>query len=412
MTVLAGRRIVLGVTGGIAAYKAIEVCRRLVDAGAHVVPVMTAGAEHFVGRTTFDALASEPVHTSLFDDADPIPHTRLGQTRRPRGRGAGHRPGARRLRRRHLVRPAHRHAARHPGAGRGLPGHAHRDVGAPGGAGQPGHAAPARRARGRARGRPPGRRRPGRRPPGPPEAIVAAVERVLGPQDLAGRARARHRRWHPGADRRRARHRQPLVGQAGLRPRRRGRRPRRRGHARHHRRPAGARRRRRRRGRDGGARWKRPWPPRRRRRRRGHGRRRGRLPPRRRRPTGKLKKDAGAADDRARADARHPRRARAGASGPARSWSASPPRPTTSWPTPPASSSRKNLDLMVANDVAAPGVRLRARHQRGPIIVGRRRRARCRPRRQAGRRPRRARRRRRAPRRTLDPTTPTEQEQP
>ena len=43
MTVLAGRRIVLGVTGGIAAYKAIEVCRRLVDAGAHVAPVMTAG---------------------------------------------------------------------------------------------------------------------------------------------------------------------------------------------------------------------------------------------------------------------------------------------------------------------------------------------------------------------------------
>ncbi len=79
MTVLAGRRIVLGVTGGIAAYKAIEVCRRLVDAGAHVAPVMTAGALRFVGRTTFDALASEPVHTSLFDDGDPIPHTRLGQ---------------------------------------------------------------------------------------------------------------------------------------------------------------------------------------------------------------------------------------------------------------------------------------------------------------------------------------------
>ena len=59
MGALAGRRIVLGVTGGIAAYKAIEVCRRLVDAGAHVVPVMTKGAEHFVGRTTLSALASE-----------------------------------------------------------------------------------------------------------------------------------------------------------------------------------------------------------------------------------------------------------------------------------------------------------------------------------------------------------------
>jgi len=77
---LAGKRIVLGVTGGIAAYKAVEVSRRLVDAGAHVVPVMTAGAEHFIGRTTLSALASEPVQTSLWDEASPIPHTRLGQT--------------------------------------------------------------------------------------------------------------------------------------------------------------------------------------------------------------------------------------------------------------------------------------------------------------------------------------------
>jgi phosphopantothenoylcysteine decarboxylase / phosphopantothenate---cysteine ligase len=78
--VLEGRRIVLGVSGGIAAYKAIEVCRRLVDAGAHVAPIMTRGATRFVGETTFSALASERVHSSLFDDADPIPHTRLGQS--------------------------------------------------------------------------------------------------------------------------------------------------------------------------------------------------------------------------------------------------------------------------------------------------------------------------------------------
>ncbi|HKE72023.1 MAG TPA: bifunctional phosphopantothenoylcysteine decarboxylase/phosphopantothenate--cysteine ligase CoaBC, partial [Acidimicrobiales bacterium] len=76
---LEGRRVVLGVSGGIAAYKAIDVCRRLVDRGAHVVPVLTRGATRFVGVTTFSALASEPAHTSLFDDADPIPHTRLGQ---------------------------------------------------------------------------------------------------------------------------------------------------------------------------------------------------------------------------------------------------------------------------------------------------------------------------------------------
>jgi phosphopantothenoylcysteine decarboxylase/phosphopantothenate--cysteine ligase len=77
---LGGRRIVLGVSGGIAAYKAVELCRRLVDAGAHVIPVLSDGALHFVGRTTFDALGSERAHTSLWDDDHPIPHTHLGQT--------------------------------------------------------------------------------------------------------------------------------------------------------------------------------------------------------------------------------------------------------------------------------------------------------------------------------------------
>lgn len=79
MSSLAGRRIVLGVSGGIAAYKAVEVCRRLVDLGAHVSPVLTEAALHFVGATTFSALASEPVQTSLWDEASPIPHTKLGQ---------------------------------------------------------------------------------------------------------------------------------------------------------------------------------------------------------------------------------------------------------------------------------------------------------------------------------------------
>ncbi len=76
---LASRRIVLGVTGGIAAYKAVDVCRRLVDAGAHVIPVMTEGAHHFIGETTLSALASEKVQTTLWDESSPIPHTRLGQ---------------------------------------------------------------------------------------------------------------------------------------------------------------------------------------------------------------------------------------------------------------------------------------------------------------------------------------------
>jgi phosphopantothenoylcysteine decarboxylase/phosphopantothenate--cysteine ligase len=78
-------RVVLGVSGGIAAYKAVEVCRRLVDAGVHVAPVLTEDAQRFVGALTFSALASEPARTSLFAGAesggsDPIPHTLLGQT--------------------------------------------------------------------------------------------------------------------------------------------------------------------------------------------------------------------------------------------------------------------------------------------------------------------------------------------
>ena len=78
--VFAGRRVVLGVSGGIAAYKAVELCRRLVDAGAHVSPVLTPDATRFVGAVTFSALASEPVRTSLWDAPEPIPHTHLGQT--------------------------------------------------------------------------------------------------------------------------------------------------------------------------------------------------------------------------------------------------------------------------------------------------------------------------------------------
>ncbi len=71
--------VVLGVSAGIAAYKAVEVCRQLVDAGIHVAPVLTERATRFVGRATFDALGSEPTQVSLWDEDSAIPHTRLGQ---------------------------------------------------------------------------------------------------------------------------------------------------------------------------------------------------------------------------------------------------------------------------------------------------------------------------------------------
>src|SRR3981189_276675 len=79
LVALQGRRVVLGVTGGVAAYKAVDVCRRLVDAGAHVVPVLTDDAQRFIGALTFSALASEPARTSLFEGPEPLPHPRLGQ---------------------------------------------------------------------------------------------------------------------------------------------------------------------------------------------------------------------------------------------------------------------------------------------------------------------------------------------
>ncbi len=72
-------RIVLGVSGGIAAYKSVELLRRLRDKGYHVAPVLTPDATRFVGVETFSALASEPARTTLYGDAaTPIPHTYLG----------------------------------------------------------------------------------------------------------------------------------------------------------------------------------------------------------------------------------------------------------------------------------------------------------------------------------------------
>jgi len=68
MAELAGKRIVLGITGGIAAYKAAELTRLLVKAGAAVDVVMTEAATHFVSAMTFQALSGRPVWTSLWSD--------------------------------------------------------------------------------------------------------------------------------------------------------------------------------------------------------------------------------------------------------------------------------------------------------------------------------------------------------
>ncbi|MFB3738575.1 MAG: bifunctional phosphopantothenoylcysteine decarboxylase/phosphopantothenate--cysteine ligase CoaBC [Candidatus Velamenicoccus archaeovorus] len=72
-----GRRVLLGVTGGIAAYKACHLTRLLTTAGATVQVVMTAAATRFVGPDTFAALSGRPAYTGLWDDPGSVLHVRL-----------------------------------------------------------------------------------------------------------------------------------------------------------------------------------------------------------------------------------------------------------------------------------------------------------------------------------------------
>ncbi|HDK37575.1 MAG TPA: bifunctional 4'-phosphopantothenoylcysteine decarboxylase/phosphopantothenoylcysteine synthetase, partial [Thiolapillus brandeum] len=68
MTDIANQNILLGVTGGIAAYKSVELARLLLKAGAAVRVVMTEAATRFVSPLTFQAITGEPVRTGLFDE--------------------------------------------------------------------------------------------------------------------------------------------------------------------------------------------------------------------------------------------------------------------------------------------------------------------------------------------------------
>jgi phosphopantothenoylcysteine decarboxylase/phosphopantothenate--cysteine ligase len=72
-----GARVLLGVTGGIAAYKAAALTSTLVQRGAIVDVIMTAEAERFVGALTFSSLTARPVYVSLWDLPERIPHIRL-----------------------------------------------------------------------------------------------------------------------------------------------------------------------------------------------------------------------------------------------------------------------------------------------------------------------------------------------
>lgn len=72
-------RIVVGVSGGIAAYKACTVVRQLSEAGHSVRVIPTESALRFVGAATFEALSGQPVHTGVFDDVPEVPHVQLGK---------------------------------------------------------------------------------------------------------------------------------------------------------------------------------------------------------------------------------------------------------------------------------------------------------------------------------------------
>ena len=72
-------RVVLGVAGGIAAYKACSLLRLFTEAGHDVTVVPTASALHFVGEATWSALSGKPVHTDVWSDITEVPHVRIGQ---------------------------------------------------------------------------------------------------------------------------------------------------------------------------------------------------------------------------------------------------------------------------------------------------------------------------------------------
>jgi phosphopantothenoylcysteine decarboxylase/phosphopantothenate--cysteine ligase len=77
--VIRGRRVLLAVTGGVAAYKSAILARRLIEAGAEVEVLLTDSAQEFIGSRTFAAITGRPAHTSLFDEGTVSPHTELAR---------------------------------------------------------------------------------------------------------------------------------------------------------------------------------------------------------------------------------------------------------------------------------------------------------------------------------------------
>lgn len=82
MSSLSGKEILLGVSGGVAAYKSADLVSKLVQQGASVTVVMTASAHQFIGPTTFEALTNRPVYTEMFSPREHFLGEHIGLARR------------------------------------------------------------------------------------------------------------------------------------------------------------------------------------------------------------------------------------------------------------------------------------------------------------------------------------------
>jgi len=80
--ILHSREILLGVAGGVAAYKAADLCSRLVQRGAKVTVIMTESAYQFIGATTFEALTGRPVYSNAFEAREHFQGEHIGLARR------------------------------------------------------------------------------------------------------------------------------------------------------------------------------------------------------------------------------------------------------------------------------------------------------------------------------------------
>lgn len=79
---LSGREILLGVCGGIAAFKSADLCSRLVQRGSSVSVILTESAQQFIGAVTFEALTGRPVHTGGFEAKEHFQGEHIGLARR------------------------------------------------------------------------------------------------------------------------------------------------------------------------------------------------------------------------------------------------------------------------------------------------------------------------------------------